>query len=141
MGRCRQLETKKSGKTTVMAVLVAVVVTAAVSVGGTLLWQHLHPPAAPDWVIQEEDVLELLEEKAPTRKYGSFVHRKNEGSGIATVCYSLPMPYEGELCWLFVYGDGEDDTPQLVLLWNGEGFPNGEGALVKEYYNAEETAP
>ena len=135
------MKTKKPGKNTVMAVLVAVVVTAAVSVGGTLLWQHLHPPAAPDWVIQEEDVLELLEEKAPTRKYGSVVHRKNEGSGIATVCYSLPMPYEGELCWLFVYGDGEDDTPQLVLLWNGEGFPNGEGALVKEYYNAEETAP
>ena len=95
MGRCRQLETKKSGKITVMAVLVAVVVTAAASVGGTLLWQHYHPPAVPDWIIQEEDVLELLEEKAPTRKYGSLVHRKNEGSGIATVCYSLPMPYEG----------------------------------------------
>ena len=81
-----------------MAVLVAVVVTAAASVGGTLLWQHYHPPAVPDWIIQEEDVLELLEENAPARKYGGFVHRKNEGSGIATVCYSLPMPYEGELC-------------------------------------------
>ena len=135
------METKKSGKITVMAVLVAVVVTAAASVGGTLLWQHYHPPVVPDWVIQEEDVLELLEEKAPTRKYGSFVHRKNEGSGIATVCYSLPMPYEGELCWLFIYGGGDDAPPQLVLLWDGEGFPDGEGELVKDYYNAEETAP
>ena len=135
------METGKHRKIAVVAVVAAVVVTAAVSVGGTLLWQHYHPPVVPDWVIQEEDVLELLEEKAPIQKYGSFVHRKNEGSGIATVCYSLPMPYEGELCWLFVYGDGEDDTPQLVLLWDGEGFLDGEGELVKEYYNAEETAP
>lgn len=135
------METKKSGKNTVMAVLVAVVVTAAVSVGGTLLWQHYHPSAVPDWVIQEEDVLELLEEQAPLREYGSFVHRENQGSGIATVCYSLPMAYEGELCWLFVYGGGEDETPQLVLLWDGEGFLSGEGELVKEYYNAQETTP
>lgn len=124
-----------------MAVIVAVVVTAAVSVGGTLLWQHLHPPAVPDWVIQEEDVLELVEENAPAGTYGRFVHRKNEGSGIPAVCYSLPMPYEGELCWLFVYGGGEDETPQLVLLWDGEGFPHGEGELVKEYYNGSEATP
>ena len=51
------------------------------------------------------------------------------------------MPYEGELCWLFVYGGGDGAPPQLVLLWDGEGFPDGEGELVKEYYNAEETAP
>lgn len=51
------------------------------------------------------------------------------------------MAYEGELCWLFVYGGGEDETPQLVLLWDGEGFLSGQGELVKEYYNAQETTP
>ena len=135
------METKKSGKITVMAVLVAVVVTAAASVGGTLLWQHYHPPAVPDWIIQEEDVLDLLEENAPARKYGGFVHRKAEGSSATSVCYQLPMPYEGELYWLVVYGVDDGYPPQLVLLWDGEGFLDGEGELVKEYYNAEETAP
>lgn len=135
------METGKQRKIAVVAVIAAVVVTAAVSVGGTLLWQRFHPPAVPDWVIQEEDVLELLEEQAPIREYGSFVHRENQGSGIASVCYSLPMAYEGQLCWLFVYGGGEDETPQLVLLWDGEGFLSGQGELVKEYYNAQETTP
>lgn len=135
------METGKQRRIVAIAVIAAVVVTAAVSVGATLLWQRFHPPAAPDWAIQEEDVLELLEEKAPVRQYGSFVHRENQGSGIASVCYSLPMAYEGQLRWLFVYGGGEDETPQLVLLWDGEGFPDGEGELVKEYYNAQETAP
>ena len=135
------METGKHRKIAVVAVVAAVVVTAAVSVGGTLLWQHYHPPAVPDWVIQEEDVLELLEEQAPLREYGSFVHRENQGSGVASVCYSLPMAYEGQLRWLFVYGGGEDETPQLVLLWDGEGFLSGEGELVKAYYNAQKTTP
>ena len=130
------MEERNSKKPLVIAVALAVAVTAALSVGGTLLWQRLHPPAVPDWVIQEEDVLALLKENAPAESYGRFVHRKSEGSGLDSVCYRLPMAYEGELYWLFVWGKDEDDPPQLVLLWDGEGFPDGEGELVKVYYGA-----